>query len=255
MKRVIIFLNLILILFLIILLNRVKLDVGVHLDDSFLGVSSDHLFGTDNLGRDVFSLIVVGGKRTLEVLVITTLIAFIFGTSLGLVSGYFENGFSKGIKLMADLFMIVPSLVSAMIITAIFGITPLSAGLALGIFGIGSYLNQTENLTKREKHMEYIKASQLFEVPVVIILFKRIFPNISKELYVNLGNTAVATIISYSSLTFIGLGSDFSQPDWGTMLYEYRIYMISHPFLIIIPTLCIFWLSLSLNIIFENIER
>lgn len=254
MKKTIIIANILLFSVIIYLVLHTNIDVDVHLDDTFSPFSRKHIFGTDNMGRDVFSLIVVGGVRTLQVLFITTGIAFIIGTILGLISGYYEKYIGSTIRFIIDFCMIVPSLVSAMIITAIFGITPLTAGLALGLFGMGNYLNQTDNLTRLEKHKEYIVASIMLGVPNIVIIFRRILPNIIKELYVNLGNTASGVIIAYASLTFIGLGADFTHPDWGTMLYEYRIYATTHTSLISIPTLCIFWIALSLNLIFENME-
>lgn len=254
MKKTIIILNMLLFILILIFSQSANMNTNIQLDKIFLSFSGEHIFGTDNLGRDVFSLILAGGLRTIEVLIISSSVSFIFGTFLGLISGYFENFIGTAIKSLIDLFMIVPSLVSAMIITAIFGISPLTAGLSLGIFGMGNYLNQTDSLTKREKKKEYIQASMILGVPWYVILYRRILVNILPELYVNFGNTAVASIIQYASLTFIGLGSDFTKPDWGAMLYEYRIYFISKPSLILIPSFCIFWISLSINIFFENIK-
>lgn len=257
MKKLLIIFNILFVFTILFLIfsNNINIDTNIHLDQIFSNFNETYILGTDNLGRDIFSLILIGGIRTFQVLIISTLISFIIGTSLGLISGYFKNTISIIIKAIIDLFMIVPSLVSAMIVTSIFGINPISAGLALGIFSMGNYLNQTDSLTKREKEKEYIKASVILGVPWYVILYKRILINILPELYVNLGNTAAATIIRYASLTFIGLGSDFTKPDWGAMLYEYRIYLISHPSLILIPSFCILWVSLSLNIIFENTEE
>lgn len=254
MKKFIIISNILLLILILIFLQNSNIDPNINLDKSFLAFSKENIFGTDNLGRDIFSLILFGGFRTLQVLIISTLISFIGGIFLGLISGYFENIFSKIIKSLTDLFMIVPSLISAMIITAIFGISPTTVGLALGLFGIGNYLNQTDALTKREKKKDYVQAAIILGVPCHIILFKRILINIIPELYVNLGNTAAASIIQYASLTFIGLGSDFTKPDWGAMLYEYRFYLISRPSLILIPSLFIFWFSLSLNIFFDSVK-
>ena len=89
----------------------------------------------------------------------------------------------------------------------------------------------------------------------IFILFRRIFVNILARLLVNLGNTASGVILQYSALTFIGLGSDYTKPDGGAMLYQYRIYLVRKPSLIIIPTLCILWVSLSFNLIFDKREN
>lgn len=98
-------------------------------------------------------------------------------------------------------------------------------------------------------------ASVLLGVPWYVVLYRRILKNILPALLINLGNTASGVILQYSALTFIGLGSDYTKPDWGAMLYQYRIYLVKKPSLIILPTLCILWVSLSFNLIFDNKEQ
>lgn len=253
MTKKLIFINLILVLALLIVSPR--LNVDINLNSIFMDFSKEHFFGTDDLGRDIFSLIVVGGFRTLEVVVVATGISFFVGTFLGMTAGYFENTLSLIIKSIVDLMMIVPTLVVALIITSIFGINPITAGVSLGLFSIGNYMNQAEALTKVEKNKDYIMASVLLGVPWYVVLYRRILKNILPALLVNLGNTASGVILQYSALTFIGLGSDYTKPDWGAMLYQYRIYLVKKPSLIILPTLCILWVSLSFNLIFDNKEQ
>lgn len=250
MKKILIVINIFLLISILIL--SYKLNVDINLDHILEDFSKNHIFGTDNLGRDVFALVVVGGFRTILVVFVATSISFFIGTFLGITAGYFENIFSTIIKTSVDLMLIIPTFICAVIISSIFGINPLTAGLSLGIFGIGNYMNHSMALTKREKEKEYILASKILGVPTYSILYKGILKNILPELLVNLGNTASGIILLYSSLTFIGLGADFTKPDWGTMLFQYRIYIISKPSLIIIPTLCIIWITLSLHFIFDS---
>lgn len=253
MTKKLIFINIILVGILFIFSS--KLNTDVNLDSIFLGFSKQNFFGTDNLGRDVFSLIIVGGVRTLEVVFIATSLSFFIGCFLGMIAGYFEGNIGIIIKAVVDLMMVIPTLIVALIITSIFGITPITAGFSLGIFGVGNYMNQSEALTKIEKNRDYILASKILGAPWYILLFKRIFINILPRLLINLGNTASGIILQYSALTFIGLGSDYTKPDWGAMLYQYRIYLVRKPSLIIIPTLCILWISLSFNLIFDKREN
>lgn len=252
MTKKLIFINIFLVIILLIFSS--KLNADINLDLVFLGFSKENFFGTDDLGRDVFSLIIIGGFRTLEVVVIATSLSFCW-KFLGMIAGYFEGNIGTIIKSTVDLMMVVPTLIVALIITSIFGITPITAGISLGIFGIGNYMNQSEALTKVEKNKDYILASKLLGVPWYVVLFRRIFVNILAKLLVNLGNTASGVILQYSALTFIGLGSDYTKPDWGAMLYQYRIYLVRKPSLIIIPTLCILWVSLSFNLIFDKREN
>jgi len=235
MTKKLIFINIFLVILLLIFSSRLNADIN--LNSVFLDFSKQHFFGTDDLGRDVFSLVIIGGFRTLEVVAIATSLSFFVGTFLGMIAGYFEKTIGTIIKSMVDFLMVVPTLIVALIITSIFGITPITAGVSIGVFGIGNYMNQSEALTKVEKNKDYILASQLLGVPWYVVLFRRIFVNILPRLLVNLGNTASGVILLYSALTFIGLGSDYTKPDWGAMLYQYRIYLVKRPSLIIIPTL------------------
>ena len=253
MTKKLIFINIFLVILLLIFSSRLNADIN--LNSVFLDFSKQHFFGTDDLGRDGFSLVIIGGFRTLEVVAIATSLSFFVGTFLGMIAGYFEKTIGTIIKSMVDFLMVVPTLIVALIITSIFGITPITAGVSIGVFGIGNYMNQSEALTKVEKNKDYILASQLLGVPWYVVLFRRIFVNILPRLLVNLGNTASGVILLYSALTFIGLGSDYTKPDWGAMLYQYRIYLVKRPSLIIIPTLCILWVSLSFNLIFDKREN
>ena len=149
MTKKLIFINIFLVIILLIFSS--KLNADINLDSVFLGFSKENFFGTDDLGRDVFSLIIIGGFRTLEVVVIATSLSFFVGSFLGMIAGYFEGNIGAIIKSTVDLMMVVPTLIVALIITSIFGITPVTAGISLGIFGIGNYMNQSEALTKAEK--------------------------------------------------------------------------------------------------------
>ena len=91
--------------------------------------SKEHWFGTDDLGRDVFSLIIIGGFRTLEVVAIATSLSFFVGSFLGMIAGYFEGNIGTIIKSTVDLMMVVPTLIVALIITSIFGITPVTRNI------------------------------------------------------------------------------------------------------------------------------
>lgn len=249
MKKKLLF-SLVFIFFILTFFNDWNTDVN--LDKIFMPFSKEHLFGTDNLGRDLLSLIFAGAKKTFEVIFISVSISFFLGTFLGILSGYYEGIISIISKIFTDLLLVTPTLIVAIIISSIWGVTPKTVGLALGLYGIGNYMNQAESLTKREKEKEYIQASILLNVPNYIILYKSILLNIFPQLLVNLGNTASIVILQYSALTFIGLGADFTKPDWGTLLFLYRVYLIRRPSLIIIPTLTIFFSALFFNILFDK---
>lgn len=240
---------------LLILVLPTKNILEVNLNNKFHPMSLQYPMGTDNLGRDVYSLMVKGCIRTLIVVFISTGISLFVGSTLGMISGYFEGFAETVIQFIADITLIVPSFISALIFTAIFGLNPYSVGLVLGFTNMGEYIIQVTALTKSMKKMDFIKAEEVLGIPHHKIILKHIFPNILKPLLTFMGNKASNVTLQYASLAFIGLGVDITNPDWGTMLYQYRVYIINEPMLVIWPTLGIFILALFFHTIFDNSDE
>lgn len=211
-----------------------------------------HLFGTDNLGRDVFSLVIRGGIRTLIVVGTASLISFTGGITLGLLSGYFGKGIELAVRFLADFTMIIPSFIFAMIFTGIFGMTPYTVGIILGICGIGQYAVQADALTKSARKMAYVDNEYVLGMPPWHTLFRHILPNILLPMLTSMGNRAGGLTLSYASLAFIGLGVDVTSPDWGNMIYQYKTYIITNPNLILAPTAAIFLLAFLFHLAFDR---
>lgn len=239
---------------LLIMVLPTKNILTVNLDNTFQGMSLTYPLGTDNLGRDVYSLMVEGCIRTLTVVLISTVISLALGIILGMISGYFGGYIEMVIQFIADLTLIVPSFISALVFIAIFGLNPISVGVILGITNMGAYVIQVKSLTKSTKNMEFIKAEIVLGMPSYKIICKHILPNIIKPLLTFMGNKASSVTLQYASLAFIGLGTDITNPDWGTMLYQYRVYIINEPLLVLWPTLGIFLLALFFHVVFDNNE-
>ena len=224
----------------------------VNLADKLSAPSAAHIFGTDNLGRDVFSLTVRGGIRTLVVVATASAISFSGGLVLGLAGGYFGGQMELGIRIAADFTMAVPSFIFALIFTGIFGMTPYTVGIILGLCGIGQYALQAEALTRSVRKMAYIENEKILGMPARHTLFGHILPNILYPMFTSMGNRAGGLTLSSASLAFIGLGVDVTSPDWGNMIYQYKIYVISNPNLILAPTLAVFLLALLFHLAFDG---
>ena len=203
----------------------------VNIDHKFLPMSSAHLLGTDDLGRDIFALMVVGFNRTITVLLSASITSVIVGCTIGTISGYFGGNIRILVRLFSDISMVVPS---------------------LGIYGIGAFAYQSENLTRKMLDEEFIIAEKLLGTPTHKILFSHILKNNLPPIMAVLASQGGNIILAYASLTFIGLGSDITTPDWGSMLYQYRFYMVEKPILILWPTLGILSLSLFMYYMFDD---
>ena len=228
--------------------NYLKADVV----NTFAAPSTAHWFGTDNLGRDVYALLMAGGIRTLEVVGIATVLSFAGGTVLGMLAGYYGGALESVIQFLSDFSMIIPSFVVAMILSSLFGFHVGMAGIVFGVGQMGGYLNQACVLTQSLKHREFIAAERVLGLRDGEILIFHVFPNIAKQLMIFMGNKAAVVVNLYAGLAFIGLGTDITNPDWGTLLYQYRSYLTTYPMLVLWPTLFIAVLTICLHDIFDS---
>ena len=239
---------------LIMIVTGYKDSVKTNLSDTFAPISMEHYFGTDHLGRDIFSLIVDGAVRTLATVLIASLISVFFGLILGMIGGFFCKTLETIIVFFTDMLMIVPSFIMALIISAIFGLNPVTAGITLGITGIGTYTNQAMILTRQVKSRGFILSEKALGIPSFLIMTRHILPNIITPILAALGSMVSAIALQYASLSFIGLGSDITKPDWGALLYQYRVYIIDRPSMLFFPSMAIFSLAFISYVIFDDRE-
>ncbi|MDO5734644.1 MAG: ABC transporter permease [Eubacteriales bacterium] len=250
MKRILI----ILALLLVISLLPQQANFPTNIQEKFKPMSLEHPLGTDYLGRDLFKLMSFGFKRSAE----AVLIASVFALSLGLLAGLYA-GYKGGIALavlefFANLGLILPSFIVALIISAYFGFTPLTIGLSLGLFDLSAYAIQVATLTRKVKEEEFILMSQLLGLSKWRILKRHIFHHIFEPVSALFANKASSIVLRYASLAFLGLGADVTKPDWGMLLYEYRIYFIDQPQLLLWPSLGIFAFCLFFHLLFDRKE-
>lgn len=204
--------------------------------------SRSHPLGTDDLGRDVWALTAVGFWRTLTVVFTASLTSILIGVPLGLLAGYARGAVDSVIMTVTDLTMIIPTFVAALLVTAVVGLTPFTAGLVLGVFGAGAYVNQTRALTLSITSHDYVRAEVLLATPTPAVLMRCILPGVGGPLMRYFGASASGTVLAYAGLAFIGLGIDTTVPDWGTMLFRYRS-QVDHALLLLWPAAGILILS------------
>lgn len=220
--------------------------------NAYAPCGAEHWLGTDNLGRDLFSLMLTGGQRTLIVVFLASVISFTGGSLLGMVASY-EGGIVKTvIRFVADFVTVIPSLIMALIFSALFGFSAPMAGVIFGIGNLGQYINLSEGLTSGMKERDFISAEISLGLTKGKILFLHIFPNIMRQLFVYLGNNASAVVLQYAGLAFIGLGTDVTNPDWGTLLYQYRVYILTYPRLVLCPMAAVCLLALFFHFAFDD---
>lgn len=243
--------------FILLLLSIITLlpnpaNFKTDLQQALLPPSADHLLGTDNLGRDLFDLMIFGFKRSAQAVFISSFFALTTGLLCGLYAGY-KGGLSlKTLELFSNLGLILPSFIVAIIVSSYLGFNPLSIGLALGVFDLSAYAIQVANLTMKVKNEDFVLMSRLSGLSDLTIIRLHILPHLFDPVSALFANKASSVILRYASLSFLGLGADITKPDWGQLLYEYRIYFIREPLLLLWPTLGIFGFCLFFHLLFDS---
>ena len=216
------------------------------------GMTMSHPLGTDHLGRDLLSRIMAGGWRTALVVLVVGSIGFAAGTLLGTTAAAL-GGWKESVLLRCcEFFITVPTLIIALTAAAIFGLTPISAGLALGLAGIGPHALFAHALSRRVLGQPFILAARALGVPTWRMIARHLLPNTLPLMFSYVGNQAGLAVVAYASLAFIGLGADPSKPDWGSMLFEYRVFIFDHPALMVWPGLAIAATVATLNAMFDD---
>lgn len=252
MKARKIFMALFIVFIAFLLLVPTQSVTKVDMTNTFAGISAQNWMGTDNLGRDVFSLFANGCRRTLEVVAIATVVGLSLGTILGLLAGYYGGLLETIIQFISDLLLIIPGFIVALVFMGIFGFSPINAGIVLGISGVGGYCQQLMILTRQLKYDEFILSERIIGIGNMRIIFRHILPNLKNALLTFMANHASSAVISYAGLAYIGLGTDVTTPDWGSMIYQNRLYIVNYPGLVLWPTVGIFMLALFFHLMFDN---
>ena len=216
--------------------------------------SFDHLLGTDELGRDIFSRIIWGARASIQAGVFATLLAIAIAVPIGLIAGYYRGWADLVISRITDVLLAFPFLILAVGLAAILGPSLLNATLAIGIGAVPGLVRiaRGEALALREE--DYVRAAVANGASDVIILGRHIVPNMMSTLLVQATVTIPAAIIAEAALSFLGLGVQPPTPSWGVMLADAQSYLSQAPRLALYPGIAIFLCSLSFNLLGDGLR-
>ncbi|WP_245693823.1 ABC transporter permease [Sediminibacillus halophilus] len=214
----------------------------------------DHLFGTDEYGRDILSRIIVGARITLSVSVSAVLLGTVVGTVLGLVSGFFGKWVDKAIMRICDVLFAFPDLILAIGIVAILGPGVRNVIIAVAFFNIPSFARIVRGATLEVKEMLFVESARSVGASTTRIVWKHIFPETIPVIIVYFTMNVGTAILSAASLSFLGLGADPSSSDWGAMLSMSRDYIGSSFHLVFFPGLVIFLTVLAFNLLGDGLR-
>jgi len=225
-----------------------------HLEDALQPPSLKHLFGTDNLGRDIFSRTIIGTRISLGVSLLVVCSSILIGIILGLVAGYFGRWVETVIMRITDVFVSIPRLLLPVAFSGVLGPSLQNSMLALIITWWPWYVRLLVGEIKVTKEKEYIEAAKGVGVGVFRMLFRHILPNSMSSLVVQ-GTLDIGwAIMMCGTLGFIGLGAQPPTPEWGALVASGRTYMPDFWWWSTFPGLFIFIAVMGFNMIGDGLR-
>jgi peptide/nickel transport system permease protein len=218
------------------------------------GPSAAHWFGTDSLGRDIASQLLVGAQASILVGVFAVLIGFSIGAALGLLASARGGWIEEGVMRLADFTFAFPALLSAIMLGAIYGPGLVTGIVAIGIFNIPVFARVTRGAANAIWAREYVLAARAAGKNRWQITWDHVVPNIASALIVQATNQFATAIIAEAALSYLGLGTQPPMPSWGRMLNEAQTQMFQAPMLAVYPGMAIVLAVLGLNLMGDGLR-
>jgi peptide/nickel transport system permease protein len=229
--------------------------IATNLGNRLMPPSSDHLFGTDEMGRDIFSRIVWGSRLTLYVIFLVAVIAAPVGIAVGAVSGYFGGIVDTLLMRITDIFLAFPKLILALAFVAALGPGIENAIIAISITSWPPYARIARAETITTRNSDFIRAIKLQGANSMRIIVRHIMPLCLSSLIVRVTLDMAGIILTAAGLGFLGLGAQPPSPEWGAMTSSGRAYILDHWWLITMPGMAIFVVSLAFNLLGDGLRE
>lgn len=216
--------------------------------------SGEHWLGTDTYGRDVASLLLVGARASILVGMIAVGIGLVVGTALGLLAAARRGWVEEAIMRLTDFSLAFPAILSAIMMTAVFGAGIVNAIIAIGIYNIPTFARITRASANAIWSREYVAAARACGKGSFAITMQHVLPNISAVLIVQITIRFAIAILAEAALSYLGLGTQPPQASWGRMLNEAQTMMFQSPLLAVFPGMAIALAVLGLNLLGDGLR-
>lgn len=216
--------------------------------------SREHLFGTDDFGRDIYSRIIYGARLSFFTALVVVLISAVIGCLLGVFAGYMGGWVDESLMRFTDIVLAFPAVLLAMVIVTALSPSLVNAALTLVIIGWPEYARVMRSQTLIISRHDYVTASRAVGASGRILIFRHIFPNSLPPLIVQASLNLGVIIMSLAALGFLGLGAQAPAPEWGLMISEGRNYFLDAWWFPVFPGFAIALTTLAFNFLGDGLR-
>ena len=224
------------------------------LADALQAPSQEHLFGTDKLGRDVFARVIYGARTSLVAAFAVVIIAFVIGSLLGILAGYFGRAVDAVIMRVADMMIAFPGMILAIAVAGIMGASIRNAVIAVALVTWPKYARLARSLVLKIRDRDYVSAAIVTGSKTPYMLVRYMLPSALTTLVITAAMDIGSMMLELAGLSFLGFGAVPPTPEWGLMLSEGRAYMTTAPWLMIFPGIAIFCVVVVFNMLGDSLR-
>lgn len=215
---------------------------------------AEHIFGTDKMGRDIFTRVIYGARASLTATFGVVVLVFLVGTTLGVISGYFGGWVDAVIMRIADMMLAFPGLVLALAVAGIMGASIKNAIIAIVVVSWTKYARLSRSLVLKIRGRDYVSAAIVTGSKTGYMLWRYMLPNALPTLVITAATDIGSMMLELAALSFLGFGAKPPTPEWGYMLNEGRACMESAPWMMIFPGLAIFVVVVVFNMLGDSLR-
>lgn len=214
----------------------------------------EHIFGTDKMGRDIFTRVIYGSRASLSSTFSVVVLIFLLGSTLGVISGYFGGKIDAVIMRIADMMLAFPGLVLALAVAGVMGASIRNAIIAITLVTWTKYARLARSLVIKVRDRDYVAAAVVTGTKTPRRLIRYMLPNALPTLIITAASDVGAIMLELAALSFLGFGAKPPTPEWGYMLSEGRVCMESAPWMMIFPGLAIFLVVVVFNMLGDSLR-